>query len=574
MTDGAYGRIRQLWADVDHATRRRAVLLSALMLISMTLEMIGIGAVLPVVGLLIGDGAVASQLRSIPALSDIAGADRATLITGAMTMMVAFFGIKGLFQALVARRIAAFTYGLQADYSRRLLSIYLHQPYPFHLTRNSAQLSSAVNNEARDVATAVNNLLSVAAEGMILVGVVGLLLVASPGAGLMIAGLVGGAGLVIVRVTRTGMIRQGTRMRSEHALKMQALIQALHGAKELLLLGRQDAVLAGFDVHNQAHADAARRQVVLASMPRLWLEFLAVAGLALLVVALGRAGDTAIVPLVGLFAAAAFRLIPSINRIVSGLQSQSYFAPTVDHVLSELALPMPRLAAADRALRLKQDLVIDSVTYAYPGGGPLVLANVSLRIARGAMVGLVGASGAGKSSLIDVITGLLPPNTGRVLVDGVGITDNLRGWQSRIGYVPQALFLIDDTLRRNIALGVADAAIDEDAVLCALRLAQINGLLDELPDGLDTMMGDRGQRLSGGQRQRVAIARALYHQPDLLVIDEGTSALDTATEAEVMRTLQGLRGTMTIIVATHREAVLDGCDQVVRIASGGSATVR
>lgn len=560
--------MRRAWSDADGRTRRRAIILMLLMLVNMALEMVGIGAVLPVVALLAGDGTIAGPWIAGVLESAQRATGGANLIPIAMAAIVVFFALKGLFQAFVAARTAAFTFDSQVSLSRRLLATYLHQPYGFHLARNSSHLVSAVNNEARDAASAINVILSVVAEMLILAGLGLLLLLVAPTAGLVIAGLGGIIGYIILRLTQAGMARQGARFRAEHALKMQMLQQALGSVKELLLLGRQENMLDRFDTHSSAQADAGRRQSSLSALPRLWLEFLAVLGLATLVISLHRAGEQAIMPLVGLFAAAAFRAVPSISRIVSGVQSFSYFAPSLGHVLDELARPMAAPQRAAAPLPFARSIELRDVAFRYVPDYPLVLNALTLTIEQGTIVGVIGASGAGKSSLIDIITGLLPPTAGQVLVDGAPITSNLAGWQRQIGYVPQTLFLTDDSLRRNIALGVPDEEIDDAAVLRAIDLAQIGALVSSLPQGLDTMMGDRGQRLSGGQRQRVAIARALYHGPRLIIMDEGTSALDAETEADIVRTLHRLRGPMTILVATHRMAVLDGCDAVVRLGAG------
>jgi ABC-type multidrug transport system fused ATPase/permease subunit len=216
----------------------------------------------------------------------------------------------------------------------------------------------------------------------------------------------------------------------------------------------------------------------------------------------------------------------------------------------------------------RDDLLIDGVSYRYPGATEDVLHDVRLRIPHGTMAGFVGSSGAGKSTLIDVILGLLTPTAGRVLVDGLDIQENLRGWQDRIGYVSQAIYLCDDSIRRNVAFGVADADIDDGAVRRALQAAQLDQFVDGLAEGIETNVGERGVRLSGGQRQRIGIARALYHGPAVLVLDEATSALDTETEESVMAAVNALHGTKTVIIVAHRLTTVANCDRLYRLDHG------
>jgi ABC-type multidrug transport system fused ATPase/permease subunit len=278
------------------------------------------------------------------------------------------------------------------------------------------------------------------------------------------------------------------------------------------------------------------------------------------------------IPVLGLFAAAAFRLLPSVNRLVTGMQGVRFTAAVVDSLYADLMLPRPH--ASERSvvpLSFSDELVIDALSYRYPLASSNAVDGVSLRIPHGSSIGLIGGSGAGKSTLVDVILGLLTPTSGRVLVDGIDIQSNIRGWQSIIGYVPQTIFLADDTLRRNVAFGLPEELIDDDAVRRALRAAQLESFVAELPEGWNTGVGERGVRLSGGQRQRIGIARALYHDPQVLVLDEATSALDTETEAGVMADVEALHGAKTLIIVAHRLSTVRNCDVLYRFERGRMA---
>ena len=282
----------------------------------------------------------------------------------------------------------------------------------------------------------------------------------------------------------------------------------------------------------------------------------------------GRALET-VLPTLGLFAAAAFRLMPSVTRVLTALHSLRYALPVIDilHAEASLAVPAPAVAQT-QSFRLERQLELKDITYRYPSTTNPALTNICLAIRRGECVGFIGSSGAGKSTLVDVLLGLLTPNSGEVRVDGKNIQPVLRDWQDQIGYVPQSIFLTDDTLRRNVAFGIAAGDIDDVAVMRAIRAAQLDEFVQGLPQGLETVVGERGARVSGGQRQRIGIARALYHDPEVLVLDEATSALDMATEAGVMAAVRALRGTKTIIIVAHRLSTVESCDRLYRVERG------
>ena len=278
---------------------------------------------------------------------------------------------------------------------------------------------------------------------------------------------------------------------------------------------------------------------------------------------------SSVVPALGLFGAVAFRLLPSSNRILSSLQAMSFGVPVIEVLSNELKLESEKGISNDGyPVRFKDEIKVSDVSFSYETGGRAALSEVNLNIGFGQSVGLIGPSGSGKSTMVDVILGLFAPQEGNVFIDGTKISSNLRSWQNLIGYVPQSIFLIDKSIRRNIALGVPPDEIDEGALAQAIKSAQLVNFVQELPDGLDTLVGERGVRLSGGQRQRIGIARALYHNPSVLVLDEATSALDTETESDIMHDVNELKGEKTIIIVAHRLSTLVGCDKLYRFDKG------
>jgi ATP-binding cassette, subfamily B, bacterial PglK len=564
-----FNDLKALWLHINDRKRRRsAIVLLASMFVGMVLELAGVGTIFSAITILLGDsgGALAVAMRS--ALNKSLGVEQTHLVTFAMVALVLLFTLKVLFQTHVVKSVAKFSYNLQADLSRELYANYLNQPYEYHLLRNSERLINTVNNEARDAAATVNSTLTLFAEVLVALGLGAILVLVSPAIGLAIAAIAVAAGVMMIRHNRARLVKWGQLAREHQALRMKSLRQGFDGYKEIRLRGLVNTAVADFDVNNQANTNAARHFAALNVLPRFWMEWLGVAGLAAVVLALEfkAPGNGSVLPLLGLIGAVAFRLLPSLSRIVGGLQTLRFYAPTLHNIASELnAQAIPESEKPSGKIYFAKEITFSKVSYVYPGSNSAVIKDFSVRIPHGTFVGMVGPSGAGKSTVINLLLGFIEPTSGAVTVDGLPISAGIADWQHRIGYVPQTVFIADDTLRRNIAFGSSDSEIDDANVLAALAAAQLDLSSQNTAKSLDLQLGDRGARLSGGQRQRIAIARALYFKPELLVLDEGTSALDVETETGIMATLHTLRGSMTIIVASHRASALAGSDQIIHV---------
>jgi ABC-type multidrug transport system fused ATPase/permease subunit len=408
-------------------------------------------------------------------------------------------------------------------------------------------------------------------ESLVVLGLSVLLLLVEPVGALIVVSVIGAAAWLFHRLTRNHIERWGKERLFHDGFRFQHLQQGLSAVKDVKLLGREEEFLAQYRRHNKLSARAARLQSTIQQLPRLWLEVLAVAGLAALVlVMLGQGRDIGtILPTLAVFGAAAFRLMPTVNRMISSVQSLRYGLSVIDTLYEEFKLyvPVPSSVVREK-LSFEDALEVENVWFKYSGASEPSIQNLSVMIRKGESIGFIGPSGAGKSTLIDLLLGLLEPDSGEIKLDGTNILNALRSWQDQIGYVPQSMFLTDDSLRRNVAFGLAEEQIDEAAVWRALRAAQLDGFVQTLPDGLDTVVGERGVRLSGGQRQRIGIARALYHDPSVLVLDEATSSLDTMTENSVMQAVRSLKGSKTIIIVAHRLSTVEYCDRLYRLESG------
>lgn len=504
-----------------------------------------------------------------------AQSDDGQIITLIGAVLAAFFVVKNLMLASIAYQQSNFVARCQAELSTRLLSVYLRQPYTFHLRRNSAELIRNTIDETISIFIGVVIPgCTVLTEALVIVLVSALLLAVNPLATLLALIVIGGISLAFYRYFRGRVRLLGERKQLEAAEVIKWVSQSLGGIKEAIILGRERFFIESYARHIAAYSRSNTLVATIATLPRLFVETLVVCGLVLVVVVLVRSGSSvkAILPTLVLFGVAALRLMPSVTRIVSSLTTIKFHQPAIETVARDLAEGAANRAAALQApahrIALTDAIEARGVSYTYPGAHAPALRDVTLRIPSGAMVAFVGRSGAGKSTLVDILIGLHLPGSGSVRVNGHDIADNVRGWQENIGYVPQTIFLTDDSLRRNVAFGLEDAEIDDAMVMRALEAAQLGELVKELPMGLNTEIGERGSRISGGQRQRIGIARALYRDPDVLVLDEPTTALDRPTAEEISAVLRSLAGKKTILLIAHQMTTVRLCGRVFLLRDG------
>jgi ATP-binding cassette, subfamily B, bacterial PglK len=457
------------------------------------------------------------------------------------------------------------------DISVRLLRRYLRLPYSFHLRRNSSEL---IRNTTESVSAIINSVLLPAvrliSESFMVIALFTVLIIAAP--------LATGVALLVLTplvlfslwVVQPRMKRLGAVVQREAARSYQALQQALHGYRDITVLGRQDFFLRVFRSARKKIARAHYRRAVLSDFPKVTIEAAVIVFIAGFIIASTWFGEGAqrSLPVLGLFAYASLRILPALNIIISSLTAIRFGRAALDDIEAELRLPLPTVVEVADPMTFLDAIQLHDVAFMYEGTESPTLDHIDLEIKRGDSVGIVGATGAGKSTLLDLIVGLSAPTSGKITVDGVELQGNEGAWQRNIGLVSQQVFLLDDTLRNNIAIGIPPDEIDESLVEEAVSLAQLKEFVEALPAGLDTFVGERGVRVSGGQQQRVAIARALYRKPTVLVFDEGTSALDNLTEAALVEAVGRLRESHTIITVAHRLTTVQGHDQIVFMREG------
>ena len=559
--------VSQLLVMLDKSQRRKAFILTGLMFLSMLLETLSLGLVIPVLAFLsqpepILPGWLQSTLNNFHAPS------RQVMALVGAGAVISIYLIKSLFQTFFVWRQSDFIFSIQASLSKRLFSSYLFQPYAFHLERNSGQLISMVTTQVGWMVGVMQTILIVFTEGLVSLGAALLLLWVEPTGALLVLVVVGVVVWLFNRRTKMRVHSVGNEHRKHEGLRVQHLQQGLGGIKEIKLLGREGAFLDKYDIHNQGAARAGRYQFTLQAMPRIWIELFFIVALTVLVSVMIARGSQAelIIPTLGFFSIVAVRMMPSINRAVSSYQGARFAFPAISIMSTEL-VSLESFRRNDTAvpMNLSDSIVFDNVEFTYPQAGRPTLKNINLSIHKGSSIGIIGSSGAGKSTLVDLVLGLLKPTRGKILLDGLDIHSNLRGWQFGVGYVPQSIYLADDSIRNNICFGLSEEVIDNDKVARVINLAQLDEFVASLPDGLDTMVGERGVRISGGQRQRLGIARALYGAPNFLVLDEATSSLDIETERAVTQTIKNLHGKETMVIVTHRLDTVRHCERVYRL---------
>jgi ATP-binding cassette subfamily C protein len=491
--------------------------------------------------------------------------------------LTALFVVKNLCLASLSCAETILTQTTIASTSNRLFRAYLYSPYTFHLQRNTAEIVRNLTEAAYHGVQFVESGIRLVREGLVLLVILFLMVLVDPLVSLSVFALLAvtsGGFYLIVRRTLT---RRAQLSQDHWTRQVQVVNQSLGAIKDAKMLGRESSLIEMFTEEARAIRHHEIFYALISGLPRYFLEVLsaaAVFSVSAAFVLLHRPLD-ALLPIIALFGVAVIRLVPAVNGINVALVDLRYKRPAFELVCAELRAleaPASRTTHAtggqghDR--RMREGIRVEGVHYRYPDASAWALRGVSLDIKAGEAVALIGVSGGGKTTLIDVLLGLLTPTSGRVIADGEDIHVNVAAWQRQIGYITQDVYLIDDTIRRNIAFGLPDDAIDEVAIARALKAAQLDAFVRGLSRGAETLVGDRGVRLSGGQRQRIGIARALYHDPGILVMDEATSALDDETERDVMEAIEELRGDRTIIMVAHRMTTVRDCDRLYLLEEG------
>lgn len=551
------------------------------------MQTFGVSAILPFIQAIMTPEVIMENKYVQPFLIQFHITDSNTVIFIVAAGIVLIYILKNLYLIIANYIQVKFRCHFYEDISNRLLDSYLKRPYSYFITTTSSEIIQAIQNDSNSVYDIMNTLYQLVAEGCTIL-LLGLLLIYSDL--FMAVGVIVVCVICFIMVTlgfKRKLAEYGIISREAQQEKYKYLYQPIMGNKDIKVMQRSDFFTKYFRIATKKVTKTTIVYSIITSLPEKIIETVCVTGIIGIVCIRLQMGIDVMtfIPQLSIFAVAAFRILPSISKCAGYLQTLVFYRPSMEAAYEDMsqfneyekgfqeyyALEEKRLAQQHVSmdnLEFKKEIKIDHIDWQYDNSDEIVLKDLSLTIHKGEAVAFIGPSGAGKTTLADIILGLLQPKQGKVYMDGVDIYAIPKMWSKIIGYVPQSVFLTDDTIRANVTFGLAPELITDEEVWEALEKAQLKDYVEKLPQGLDTLVGERGIRFSGGQKQRIAIARAIYHDPDILVLDEATSALDGETENAVMEAIDHLHGKKTLIIIAHRLSTIKNCDMIYEIRGG------
>lgn len=576
--------IGQLNYLLDRKQKKESIWVFVCMIFESGLELLGVSAIYPFLQMMLNPAGMKGKwyVKWLYFLNPEISTRMALLSLGIVIILI--YVVKNVCMIIFAYVRSAFSTKFQRDLSVKMLSSYLKHPYQFFLDTNSGEIMRGIHNDVAGAYQTLVNFFTLIAECLTVI-VLGIFLFMSD-ALMTVAAMTLAFMCLLLTILgfKNRMKKAGQRAREAASLKYQYGYQSVNGIKEIMVLDRKNNFVEQYRDAASLEQKALVINDVINACPDRILEGVCIGGI-IGIVCIRIAGGielNSFIPVLGMFAMAAFKILPCISkisiRINAIVYAQGYLqgayqnlkeANEYEEELKKYVLPETGNSVENvEEIRFSSELKIDHVAWKYTNTRENVLDNIELTVKKGESIALIGASGAGKTTLADIIMGLLKPQAGTIFMDGVDIFTIPHQWAKIIGYVPQSVFLIDDTVRRNVAFGLKEKQINDDKVWEALRQAQLKEFVEALPYGLNTIVGERGVKFSGGQRQRIAIARALYENPDILVLDEATSALDNDTETAVMESIDALQGCKTLIIVAHRLSTVRNCDKIYEVRDG------
>ncbi len=562
---------------LDKKQKRAMIGIVFMMLIGAILEALGISVIVPIVQIVMDEKALEEPglVKSIYDFLGLTSQKQFTLVI--LGAMAAIFALKNIYLYIQQKVLCHFVYTNQFRTSQRMMRNYLHKDYEFYLNADTAVVQRTITSDVNNMYALILNALQLVSELIVSVIIAAILIVSDWKMTVVVSVMLGITLLLINRAIKPVMRKAGKDNQDYYSRLFKLISQTVMGIKEVKVTAREQYFVEDYVKCGKGYVDAVQKYTLLTSAPRLLIETVCISGTVvymMVLVAMGTPLESLVTTLT-VFAMAVVRLMPCATRINTYLNNISYFEPFLmgvsDNLQDEINHPNLKIAFADETqekMPVHKSITLEDITYAYPNTEKLIFNHANMEIPIGKAVGIVGTTGAGKSTVVDILLGLLKMKSGKVCADGVDINTDYFGWLKNVGYIPQMIFMLDDTIRRNVAFGISDENISEERVWEVLREAQLDEFIKTLPEGLDTTIGERGIRLSGGQRQRIGIARSLYNDPDVLIMDEATSALDNDTEAAIIESINRLHGKKTLVIIAHRLQTIENCDMIYRVEDG------
>ena len=563
----------------DKKQKGQLVLLAVLILIGGVVETLGVSMMIPVISVILKPESLHRQIDKYPVLKSVIegmGLDSDLKLASALLIiLIILFIFKNLYLLFLVYKQNTFISHARNDMISRVMREFLNRPYEDYLGADIPTVFRITDSDIPKTFTLMLSILSLTTEMVVSICLGIVLLFVNWQMTALILVVLAVLTLIITKILKPRLNVIGRRNQETQSRIAKWRLQAIYGLKDVKVLNRQDFFIRNYYEQGKIGADIDRNYVVMNNIPRLLIEtvFIAVVLLYVLFYLLSGGDATSLLPQITAFGMAAIRIMPSANRINTYLTQIAYNQYSLDFVYNNLtesmktdkAMRAERAAIAGPALHLEKEIQMKDIVFAYPDSEVNIFSGANMTIKKGQSVGLMGPSGAGKSTIVDILLGLLHVKSGEILCDGSNIFSNYESWLAQIGYIPQSIYLVDESIRENIAFGIDAEEIDDDRIWEVMEEAQLSDFVKSLPEGLDTKIGDRGVRLSGGQRQRIGIARALYHNPEILVFDEATSALDNETEAAVMEAINSFHGRKTMIIIAHRLNTIENCDVIYEV---------
>ena len=548
-----------------------------MMIFGAVLEACSVSMVIPVVGVVIDENSIQKYeiVRNIYNALHMQSITQFALLM--MTALILIFIIKNIYLYWQLKLMYRFVYTNQFRTSERMMKNYLRKGYEFYLNADTAVIQRNITSDVNNMYALILSLLQLISEVIVFVVLLGVMVASDWKMTVIIALPLLAMLFIIKKVVKPIMNKAGKENQDFYSGLFKWISQTVQGIKEVKIAGKEQYFTEEYIKCGRGYVNAVQKYTLYNSIPRLLIETVCIASLVGYMMILVSQGESVkeVTAVLSAFVVAAVRMMPCANRINNQLTSMAFYQPffmgVSDNLQDEISgknTDMSFAEVAKEKLPVKKSIELRDITYHYPNAEPLIFDHANMEIPVGAAVGIVGASGAGKTTVVDILLGLLYIQTGGVYADGVSIKENYRSWLKNVGYIPQMIFMLDDTIRKNVAFGIAGEEIDEERLWEVLKEAQLDEFVKSLPEGADTSIGERGIRISGGQRQRIGIARALYYDPEVLILDEATSALDNDTEAAIMDSINSLHGRKTLIIIAHRLQTIEKCDMIYRVENG------